>query len=133
VVIRPVEPERKPEREPEVKSAQAAPAAEGAIATFRHEDHPVQFPVPAGQTVLDAFLAAGHAQDEPLGYECRKGVCGLCCVRILAGAENFEPFDPAGKELKTMQIAAGVDPDPKQHRLACLARIRGPVELGLPE
>ena len=37
--------------------------------------------VPAGQTILEAMLAAGL---DPL-YDCKRGECGMCAVPVLAG------------------------------------------------
>mgnify|MGYP001410734568 CR=1 FL=1 len=41
-------------------------------------------PVPRGQTVLDALLAAGL---DPL-YSCREGICGTCETRVLRGTPD---------------------------------------------
>lgn len=41
-------------------------------------------PVKAGETVLDALLAAGQ---QPL-YSCRSGVCGTCETRVLRGTPD---------------------------------------------
>jgi hypothetical protein len=54
-------------------------------------------------------------------------------VRIVAGADQFEPPSAGSPELNTLENKAYVDPDPQQFRLACLAKIRGPVKLALPE
>ena len=32
--------------------------------------------------------------DEPLGWECKVGLCGLCAVQIVEGADNFAAVDP---------------------------------------
>jgi ferredoxin len=70
--------------------------------------------------------------DEPLGWECKIGLCGLCAIRILEGAENFVPPDPSKGEMKTIANVAALDDDPRKHRLACLARIKGPVKITIP-
>jgi ferredoxin len=101
-------------------------------AEFEHDEHPAKWSVPPGVTLLQAYMDQGGAQDEPLGWECQKGVCGLCAVRILEGAEHFEPVDESSSELKTIEIAVGVEPDPKRYRLACMSRIRGRVKLCVP-
>lgn len=41
-------------------------------------------PVKAGETVLDALLAAGHQPS----YSCRSGVCGTCETRVLRGTPD---------------------------------------------
>lgn len=43
-----------------------------------------RLPVPPGQTVLEALLAAGL---EPM-YSCREGVCGTCETRVLRGTPD---------------------------------------------
>ena len=48
---------------------------------IRIADSDVHFPAQACQTVLDAALKAGIE----LPYSCRKGVCGTCAGRVLAG------------------------------------------------
>jgi len=115
-------------------AAPAAPAADGAVVVqFEHDEFPTSWEVPEGKTILQAFMDQGGTQDEPLGWECKKGRCGLCVVQILEGADQFEPTDPGSGEMKTIQVAEGVEPDPSKYRLCCLARLKGPVKLGLVE
>jgi len=72
------------------------------------------------ETVLDAGRRAG-AQ---IGNSCGSvGVCGRCCVRILAGAENLSA--PTTIELRvSAQRGFGAD-----ERLACQAVVMGDVEV----
>lgn len=120
---------------PATVGAAAAPAAvAGApFVQFEHEEFPASFSVGDSQTVLEAFMESGGKPDEPLSWECKKGLCGLCCVEILEGAEEFEPYDPGSSEMKTIETAVMVEPDPSKYRLTCIAKIRGPVKLGLPQ
>jgi ferredoxin len=67
---------------------------------------------------------------EPIDWDCKVGLCGMCVVQIVEGADNFEPADP--RELDCLANKAMVDPDPKQFRLACVAKIKGPVKLTNP-
>jgi ferredoxin len=72
------------------------------------------------ETVLDAARRAGA----PIGNSCGSvGVCGRCCVRILAGAENLSA--PTMIELRvSAQRGFGDD-----ERLACQAVVIGDVEV----
>lgn len=72
--------------------------------------------VPAGITVLQAARAAGVLIAAPCGG---RGVCGKCGVRVVEG-ELDAPDD---------QESLGLAVAPPTVRLACRARIRGPVSL----
>ena len=111
----------------------AAPSGDGFAVTIEEDDVVREFCVAQDQSVLDAYIAAGHPQYEPLGWECKKGACGQCAIAIVDGAENFEPIDPGGNELKTIKVTVGGDVTPDEVRLACVARIKGPVKVSLPE
>lgn len=66
--------------------------------------------VPAGQTILDAMLAAGL---DPL-YDCKRGECGVCQVPVLAGEVDHRDYCLSEAERgasKVMQI--------------CVSRARG--------
>jgi ferredoxin len=74
----------------------------------------------ANETVLDAARRA----DVPIGNSCGAvGVCGRCCVRILAGAENLSA--PTMIELR-VSAQRGFRAD---ERLACQAIVTGDVEV----
>jgi ferredoxin len=74
----------------------------------------------ANETVLDAARRAGA----PLGNSCGSvGVCGRCCVRVLAGADNLSA--PTTIELRVSAqrgFAIG-------ERLACQAVVMGDIEV----
>jgi len=72
--------------------------------------------VDAGTTVVEAARAAGIVIPAPCGG---RGVCGSCAVRVQSGALS----DPDDTELTTIARA------PKGVRLACRARVVGPVEV----
>ncbi len=75
--------------------------------------------VPAGSTLLDAALAAGL----PIARACgADGLCGRCGVRVLAGAG----VDGESAAEAATRRRNRLDPD---LRLACLARVRGDVEV----
>ena len=106
------------------------------------------FGVPPGVDILHAYFDSLKARfpgckttkkgeptehmDEPLGWECKVGLCGLCAVHIVEGADNFVPVDPGQPEMNTIANKAFLEADPKKHRLACLARVNGPVKLAIP-
>jgi len=132
------------------EAAAAGRVAEGMMAvTIEHAEHPVAFGVAPGQDVLQAYFAyikqrfpgckvsdkgePKEHMDEPLGWDCKVGLCGACAVQIEDGADNFLPVDPGSPEMKTITNVVGLDPDPRRYRLACLAKIKGPVKLCLPQ
>lgn len=71
-------------------------------------------------TLLKAALDAGV----PLASSCEgTGVCRACRVLVLQGEENLSPPDD-----REIRAADELSFDPNE-RLACLARIRGPVRI----
>ncbi len=126
----------------------AAVAAGLAAATIEHPEFSAVFGVAPGQDLLHAYFGnlktrfpdckvsskgdPTEHMDEPVGWECKVGLCGLCAVQILDGADNFLPVDPGSPEMNTVANKAFLDADPKKYRLACLAKIKGPVKLGMP-
>lgn len=136
-------------------AGQLAPAASPAVpkgmmaVTIEHREHPASFGVAPGQDVLHAYFEyikvrfpdckvsnkgePKEHMDEPLGWDCKVGLCGACAVQIKDGADNFAPVDPGSPEMKTITNVVGLDPDPHKYRLACLAKINGPVKLCMPQ
>jgi pSer/pThr/pTyr-binding forkhead associated (FHA) protein/ferredoxin len=138
--------------EPIVAAAGAplAAVAEGLLAvTIEHPQHPASFGVAPAQDVLHGFfdyLKARHPDcklnkkgvpqehnEEPLDWQCLSATCGLCAVQIIDGAENFLPPDPGSPEMKTLEFPRGLEANPSRYRLACVAKVRGPVKLSIPE
>ena len=117
--------------------------------TIAHREHPVSFGVAPGQDMLQAYFEyikvrfpgckvsnkgePKEHMDEPLGWDCKVGLCGACAIEIQDGADNFAPADPGSPEMKTITNVVGLDPDPRKYRLACLAKITGPVKLCMPQ
>lgn len=83
-------------------------------------------PVTPGQTILEVAEANGVR----IVAECRSGICGSDPLRILQGQENLEPAPDAG-ETETLEDLCGLEPGPC--RLACKARVRGPVVVEILE
>lgn len=52
--------------------------------------------VPAGQTILDVLIEAGH---QPL-YSCQEGICGTCEVKVLAGEPDHRDLVLSAKQQK---------------------------------
>ena len=119
----------------------ATPATGGLLVTLEHPQHAASFPVAEGQDVLHGFFdyVKGRGGDpdkqhkKPLDWSCLAGTCGLCMVQVLDGADNIEPVGAGSPELDTLENKCFVEPDPKQYRLTCKAKIKGPVKLGVVE
>ncbi len=79
-------------------------------------------PVAPGQTLCEVAEAAGL----PLNAECHSGICGSDPIRILSGHENLIT-GPTDGEAETLEDICDLEPGPC--RLACMARIKGPVEV----
>ena len=76
--------------------------------------------VPAGTTLLSAARAAGL----PIGASCDgDGICGACGLRVLAGAAALSRERPLERGCRQANRV------PDTHRLACLARVKGDVEV----
>jgi pSer/pThr/pTyr-binding forkhead associated (FHA) protein/thioredoxin reductase/ferredoxin len=128
--------------------AAAAPAAApaggggggGLMVNLDHAQFAASFMCGDGQSILNGYFdyVKGKGGDpdkqhkKPLDWACLSGSCGLCVVKVVEGADNIEPA-ASPKELDTLENKAFVDPDPKQFRLACLSKIKGPVKLGIVE
>jgi ferredoxin len=107
----------------EVAAAPAAdPAAEGPTVTFQPSGKVC--PVRPGQSLLE--VAESHGL--PIAAECRSGICGSDPLRVVAGQENLAAPPEAG-EAETLEDLCGLEPGPC--RLACMARVRGPVVVEL--
>ncbi|MCB9791897.1 MAG: (2Fe-2S)-binding protein [Alphaproteobacteria bacterium] len=75
-----------------------------------------------------SLLAAARHLDVDLDHFCGgNSSCGTCRVSILQGAENLSSLQV------NEEIVLGVDATRKGDRLACQARLRGPVTVRIPE
>ena len=81
-----------------------------------------RFPVLPGQTLCEVAEANGVQ----ISAECHAGVCGSDPIRIISGRENLES-PPDDGEAETLEELCELEPGPC--RLACMARIKGPVEV----
>lgn len=78
-----------------------------------------------GPTVLarpgESLLRIAEANQVPLESGCLAGVCGADAVQVLAGGEHLSPPAPAeAAALRRLGL-------PRDCRMACTARVRGPV------
>ena len=85
--------------------------------TDQHHE-PVQ--VLAGQSLADSL----HANNSPLLFGCRTGICGTCVVEIHAGAEHTPPADEEEREILELFAA-----DQPHARLACQIDVQGDLLL----
>ena len=76
-------------------------------------------PCSKGQTICEAAEGAGIK----IQADCHQGSCGMDPVRVLSGIDQLNPV--GGKERDTLEDLCSLDP--KTHRLACMARVSGPV------
>jgi nitrite reductase (NADH) large subunit len=84
---------------------------------------------PEGRRVVaavgDSLLDLAEKDGLPIEAGCRMGVCGADPVTVLAGADQLSPAtDDERATLRRLDLGA-------QARLACCARVRGPVTVSL--
>ena len=106
-------------REPSTSGSSAAVAA-APLVVFQPSGK--RFPVLPGQTLCEVAEANGVQ----ISAECHSGVCGSDPIRIISGRENLES-PPGDGEAETLEELCELEPGPC--RLACMARIKGPVEV----
>jgi nitrite reductase (NADH) large subunit len=70
------------------------------------------------------LLDLAESADQPIEAGCRMGVCGADPVSVISGMENLSPI--AGDEKATLE-RLGLDP--ALNRMACCARVQGPVTI----
>ena len=80
-----------------------------------------------GPTVLarrgDDLLSIALANQVPIEYGCRMGLCGADPVRLLSGEDNLSP-PPAAERTTLRRLGL-----PTGCRMACTARVEGPVSV----
>lgn len=108
--------------EPAPESSNAG--ATGPSVTFT--GHGGAFEASPDQTVLQI----ARANNIPINYECESGRCGYDPVRIVSGHEHLNEMDE-DEEGWTLEEVCHLKPG--EHRLACLLRTRGPVEVSIVE
>ena len=80
-------------------------------------------PCSKGQTLCEVAEAAGIE----IEADCHAGVCGMDPVQVFSGGEHLGPLTP--KERSTLEDLCSLDP--ANHRLACMARVSGPVVVAI--
>jgi thioredoxin reductase/ferredoxin/pSer/pThr/pTyr-binding forkhead associated (FHA) protein len=102
--------------------APAAPAVgDGPAVTFAALGRTV--PCTKGQTICEAAEHAGIKIDA----DCHQGVCGMDPVKVITGLEHLSPM--GSTERSTLEDLCSLDP--KSHRLACMARVSGPIAVDI--
>ncbi|MEM7584828.1 MAG: FHA domain-containing protein [Acidobacteriota bacterium] len=79
-------------------------------------------PVAPGQTICEVAEAHGLA----INAECHSGICGSDPIRVHAGHKHLVA-PPSDGESETLEDICDLEPGPC--RLACMARVTGPVEV----
>jgi pSer/pThr/pTyr-binding forkhead associated (FHA) protein/thioredoxin reductase len=109
---------------PVAREAGAAGAAvedvQGPTVTFKDSGRRVT--LASGDTVCEAAEANGIA----ITAECHSGICGSDPIRILGGAENVTG-ELSDQERETLEEICELEPG--ACRLACMVRVKGPVEV----
>ncbi len=109
---------------PSPSSAATGTATTGTEPSVTFRSLGKTLPVAPGQTLCDVAEAAGL----PINAECHSGICGSDPLRILSGHE-FLVDAPSDGESETLEDICELEPGPC--RLACMARITGPVEVDI--
>jgi pSer/pThr/pTyr-binding forkhead associated (FHA) protein/thioredoxin reductase/ferredoxin len=95
----------------------AAPAAAGNCVLFQNTG--ASAPVDGGKTICELAEHLGVS----IVAECHQGICGSDPIKIISGADNLNAITDAEKG--TLEDICSLAPG--QHRLACMARAKGPV------
>jgi nitrite reductase (NADH) large subunit len=72
------------------------------------------------------LLELAETAEQPIEAGCRMGVCGADPVQIVTGSENLSPV---GSDEQATLERLGLDP--AHNRMACCARVQGPVTVSL--
>jgi thioredoxin reductase/pSer/pThr/pTyr-binding forkhead associated (FHA) protein len=109
---------------PEPRTARAASTnkpddTQGPSVYFAGLDRRV--PCTKGQTIC----ATAEQSGIKIEADCHTGVCGMDPVRVIEGAEHLAPMKSG--ERSTLEDLCSLDP--RTHRLACMARVSGPVRV----
>jgi pSer/pThr/pTyr-binding forkhead associated (FHA) protein/thioredoxin reductase/ferredoxin len=80
-------------------------------------------PIRKDQTICQL----AEAQGVPIQADCHQGICGSDPIRIVSGAENLTKMGDA--ERSALEDICSLSP--KEHRLACMARVTGPVAVDI--
>ena len=90
-------------------------------AVVRERSSGRSFAIDADRTLLEVLEKGGFA----IPFGCRSGVCGADPVAVLDGQQNLSP--PTPEEFATLKRLGLLG----RARLACVCRVRGPVEVDL--
>jgi thioredoxin reductase/ferredoxin len=120
VAAKPVVPPPVPPPAPQAPKPAAAPSGDPSI-TFAGLNRTVA--CTKNQTICEAAEKAGI----PIKASCHQGQCAEDAVRVVSGRENLTA--PGSTERDTLEDVLSLEVGP--HRLACMARVTGPVTIEL--
>lgn len=83
-----------------------------------------QTEVPCHSTILEAAVLLDLDLDHYCGGNCS---CGSCRIKVVSGNKNLSRPRP------DEQMVLGPDAEEKGDRLACQARVHGPVSIEIPD
>lgn len=122
VVQKPAEPiisKLAPAPEPVIAAKPAAATGGEPAVIFKNNGK--RFVVKPGQTICEI----AEANSLPLNAECHAGMCGSDPIRIISGHENLNDLTDGEKEA----LEDICELKPGECRLACMVKIKGPVEV----
>jgi len=103
-----------------LRSKKEAQSTEPILLTIQDQTIEVTY----GNTLLACALQADIDLDHYCGGTCS---CSTCRIEVMQGGENLSPSRP------DEQLVLGPDAEDRGDRLACQARILGPVTIRIPE
>lgn len=115
--------QKQPAPQPVAKAPAAAPSPQPDGIGVLFDGLNKFAPCEKGKTICEAAEHAGIKLDA----DCHQGVCGMDPVKIIGGAENLNPI--GGTERSTLEDLCSLEPGP--YRLACMARVSGPVKVSI--
>jgi len=112
------EPVQVKEEKPAAKAASGEPSV-----TFKNNGK--TFPSKPGQTICELAEENGLS----INAECHAGMCGSDPIRIISGQENLNEISDG----ETEALEDICELEPGKCRLACMVKIKGPVEVEILE
>ncbi|NIR49095.1 FHA domain-containing protein [candidate division KSB1 bacterium] len=109
--------QEKPQEEEAPKEEAAAPT--GPAVTIKNVGK--TFSIEEGQTICEL----AEENDIEFMAECHSGVCGSDPIRVISGKENLNELNDQEKE--TIEDLCSLDPN--ECRMACMVKVKGPVEV----
>lgn len=121
VVQKPAEPVLSKPASPPEPARPAKPASSGGEPAVTFKNNGKTVPIKPRQTICEIAEANGL----PINAECHAGMCGSDPIRIISGHENLNEISDGEKEA----LEDICELKPGECRLACMVKIKGPVEV----